>query len=381
MSDQPDTDLIERIQRDLDRLEIPEASSGAPMTRGIRRRRVAWALSGVAALVLAVAVLLPLSLLSDLGNGRQEGPAPRIVIPTVGPSPSSTGPEPSAVEQLSVHVPEPGGVVAAYGAVWVQSGPQGSLWKLSPSGAVLAKYPGMSANPSLLYAGVGGGGIQTLAAGNGSIWSLAADRVLRIDPSTGNVTATIPVDGLSSSIATGLGSVWVDSQRAKLQKIDPSTNTVIATFRLSASPAALAVGEGYVWSLAISEAPRVTRIDPNTGRPLATLYGPERAFLVTSPTAIWTASQEGDVISFDITSTKASHPRSVARTIMGITSADGVIWINAGELIGLDASTGEELLHLPIARPASGLAGIAADGHSLWLAEPGEDKVVLVSIG
>ena len=305
----------------------------------------------------------------------------QLVKPPASPTNAPAHPGvPKAGSSFSISIPQPGGVVAAYGAVWVQSALGRSLWKISPQGHVLAKIPGVSANPALLYAGVGGGGIQTLTAGVGSVWSLVGDEVLRIDPATGNVTATIPVARLSSSIATGFGSVWVDSQRAKLDRIDPASNTVISKTPLSASSAALTIGEGYVWDLAISEAARVSKIDPVTGRILSELESPARAFLVTSLGRLWVADHDGYFGSIDVMTGVPSQSKRVAQAIMGVTASGGIVWVNGGDLVGIDASTGKVVIRVKIEPPQQASAGIAVLGHQVWLVEPGQDTVVAVTM-
>jgi YVTN family beta-propeller protein len=48
------------------------------------------------------------------------------------------------------------------------------------------------------------------------------DTVNRIDPTTGNVTRTVPVGGLPDGIAVGPGAVWVaNGQDGTVTRIDP----------------------------------------------------------------------------------------------------------------------------------------------------------------
>lgn len=83
MSEQNDTDLIERIRTDLGRLPVRDLPSPVPaMGRGRRRRRAAFVRTGFLALLLAVAVIVPLVQLSGLrGQGPSPAPATRIPEP------------------------------------------------------------------------------------------------------------------------------------------------------------------------------------------------------------------------------------------------------------------------------------------------------------
>jgi virginiamycin B lyase len=58
-------------------------------------------------------------------------------------------------------------------------------------------------------------GIFSLAAGAGGVWvaNAYAHRVVRIDPKTNRITATIPIAGEPHGITVGGGSVWVSVGR------------------------------------------------------------------------------------------------------------------------------------------------------------------------
>jgi hypothetical protein len=116
--------------------------------------------------------------------------------------------------------PEPGGAVAAFGSVWVESKPGRALWRIGPDGRVLARIRGVARNPGRY------GPFQTLAHGFGSIWILTRRAVVRIDPATNAPQDRIPVQS-PVSIVTGLGAVWVAGGRgaARLLRIDPSDDT------------------------------------------------------------------------------------------------------------------------------------------------------------
>jgi sugar lactone lactonase YvrE len=68
-----------------------------------------------------------------------------------------------------------------------------------------------------------------IALGFGSVWLVAGDRVLRVDPQTLHITASIAVRGTSAAI--GANAVWVLSMgngvRGNVTRIDPRTNRVV----------------------------------------------------------------------------------------------------------------------------------------------------------
>jgi streptogramin lyase len=103
-----------------------------------------------------------------------------------------------------------------------------------------------------------------------AFWGVVSDKELaRIDAATGRVTETVatPV-GLLGRLAYGDGALWATAEirgRGSVVRIDPATRTVIATVPLSpgAFPEGLAFGEGALWVVDTNRN-RLLRIDPTT---------------------------------------------------------------------------------------------------------------------
>jgi YVTN family beta-propeller protein len=88
-----------------------------------------------------------------------------------------------------------------------------------------------------------------VAFGEGAVWvtSSDSDAVLRINPDTSKVQATIRVGNGPSGIAVGAGRVWVaNADDGTVSTIDPQSNEV-GTTHLGFRPAAVAVDQGVVW--------------------------------------------------------------------------------------------------------------------------------------
>ncbi len=90
-----------------------------------------------------------------------------------------------------------------------------------------------------------------LADGFGSIWvpSCSTHTLLRIDPATGKPIAEIPADPSNSEggITVGAGSVWMVTKPSALIRIDPKTNAVTATVQLPSGSDNPTFGDGFVW--------------------------------------------------------------------------------------------------------------------------------------
>ena len=100
----------------------------------------------------------------------------------------------------------------------------------------------------------------------GRLW--VADSVARelfeIDPASGSLERTLPLDLQPSAIAVAGGAIWVAGyDDATVEKIDPASGRVIGRVHVGDGPAALAFDAGSLW-VANSLDATVSRIDPAT---------------------------------------------------------------------------------------------------------------------
>jgi YVTN family beta-propeller protein len=91
---------------------------------------------------------------------------------------------------------------------------------------------------------------RRVAVGEGAVWVTGEidNVVFRIDPRDNRVVARIPIGRGGSGIAAGGGSVWVANELdGTITRIDPGTNRVTETIRVGGSPRDLVVAGGNVW--------------------------------------------------------------------------------------------------------------------------------------
>jgi streptogramin lyase len=227
------SDLKERLDRELVRVLPAGDARAAVDTRVARRRRRR------AVLLPAVTLFLTAGLVVGLTFAFSSVPRP-------------------PAENHTIAMPgEPFDVMVDGGLLWVltsQPGCEGAscsgyVVKVDTArGQVIDRIPVTSPNG--------------IAAGAGSIWvvSFADDTLLRLDPGTGTLQATITLslpftvgnDGDRSFLPVDVDAndeaVWVASGRGALAHVDPATDDIVDVVpRRSHSGGPLAIGQEGVW--------------------------------------------------------------------------------------------------------------------------------------
>jgi hypothetical protein len=227
------SDLKERLDRELVRVLPAGDARAAVDTRVARRRRRR------AVLLPAVTLFLTAGLVVGLTFAF------------------SSVPRPPAENHTIAMLGEPFDVMVDGGLLWVltsQPGCEGAscsgyVVKVDTArGQVIDRIPVTSPNG--------------IAAGAGSIWvvSFADDTLLRLDPGTGTLQATITLslpftvgnDGDRSFLPVDVDAndeaVWVASGRGALAHVDPATDDIVDVVpRRSHSGGPLAIGQEGVW--------------------------------------------------------------------------------------------------------------------------------------
>lgn len=176
-------------------------------------------------------------------------------------------------------------MLAVGDAVWVADFSTSTLIEFGDQGTIMARVDGvragggMVATPDGLFVaccGIDSGGdepitrvdIGSLSAstvaeigwpsgigyGHGSLWvgSTVSEQLSRIDPSNGEVTASIDVGSLVTDIEVTGDSVWVAVESIPaLVRVDPLSNAVVSTIPLTAKPGypihIAATSDGGIW--------------------------------------------------------------------------------------------------------------------------------------
>ncbi len=140
--------------------------------------------------------------------------------------------------------------VQAWGELWVTvSDPEGKmLLRLDPATLKETRRWALGGGPSGL-------GYLDLAVAGGAFWVADKNRLLRISPTSGAVTLTIPLPGATSSdvASNAAGTVLIDGEandgHGALQRRDPITGAVLASrpYLGVAAPLVSGVAGNRVW--------------------------------------------------------------------------------------------------------------------------------------
>jgi hypothetical protein len=161
------------------------------------------------------------------------------------------------------------------------------------------------------------------------------------------IVATIPVGKYPSAVATGEGGIWVTAQtsdqtdRYVLVRIDPGTDRVTASVSLNTPGADVAVGAGAVW--VTDEVPGsggvVLRVEPATTTVTATVHldcrGPCFPLDVAADqNGVWvtlgsTETTTGEVVRIDPNRDEVAARIPVDGTPMDLVAGEGGVWVFA----------------------------------------------------
>ena len=211
---------------------------------------------------------------------------------------------------------------------------------------------------------------QTLALDGASAWIACKEqsRVIRLDPRTGKVRASLRLPSFVTAVAAGYRSLWALSG-STLVRIRPATATVTARITLPTSaPYNVWIGGGSVWVVDDS-AGRLLRVSPATNRVVAALpVGDGPADMVFSGPSAWAINhRDRGLVRVDL----ATNGVTRLATIPGdaperLALLAGSLWITGRgtDLLQVDPATGAVRSTVEIG--ASGI-DVVASANALWV--------------
>jgi streptogramin lyase len=218
--------------------------------------------------------------------------------------------------------------------------------------------------------------VLDVAVGAGAVWgAVPGVGLVRVDPATSRVVARVPVGPMWAPVAATATGVWVvccGGERGwadgRLVRVDPAANRVAARIRLGGRPTGVAAGPSGVW---VAGHGRVWRIDPRTGRVVATIAVADGLAaggrVVVGRGAVWVGDWAGrQVLRID-----PRRGRVVARAAgvyaLGVAVVGPDTWaMTPGGLVALGRDASRRVLVDGLV--PSAVADLAAGQNTLWIA-------------
>jgi ABC-type branched-subunit amino acid transport system substrate-binding protein/DNA-binding beta-propeller fold protein YncE len=235
-----------------------------------------------------------------------------------------------------------GAIAAAIVAITTNGGtrlePLGNgVAAIDPAGERIASFAEAETAPS------------NIAVGEDAVWVLNTEdeTVSRIDPETKRIVKTFETSGRPSDLAAGAGALWVGSGRpernvtARLLRIDPDSTEITKTVKLpdaaddtSATPSMglpkIAVGAGAVWAINPDET--VSRIDPKTGRLVATIDTAGASTIAAGEEGVWLVGWDNSLTPIDPRRNRVGRTIELgSNRLSGVAVGGGSVWTTSEE--------------------------------------------------
>jgi DNA-binding beta-propeller fold protein YncE len=169
--------------------------------------------------------------------------------------------------------------------------------------------------------------VEEIALAHGVVWAadMGAGRVLGIDAATGRRIAAIPAR-FPIDVAGGAGAVWVADRSARaVLRIDPAT-LAVRRLRLRSEP--LLVAAGHEGLFVIRGQHTLSRLDPSTGRVLATFPRVTVADdLAVGHGAVWLLLDTGSLLKLDPTTLRVLRRARIGGDPFGLAITPDAVWV------------------------------------------------------
>src|ERR1700730_3936538 len=198
-------------------------------------------------------------------------------------------------------------------------------------------------------------------------------------------SATIKIGGTADWVLVTDNAIWVASTKPyAVLRIDPATNKIVATVKLSGEACSgLAFGFGSIWVPICGEKPELVRIDGAKNTVSSTLpiapAAPEGG-IATSEDSVWMVTDKNGTLNRIDPSTNGVRQRiSIPHGSYNPVFSNGIVWITGVEssvLTAVDADSGKVLESVAVGLKPRFLA---AGGGSIWTLNQGDGTVSRVN--
>lgn len=259
---------------------------------------------------------------------------------------------------------DPDWLVADFGSVWVKRD-DGNVVRIDPTSHELLATINADINDAGLCQGIGSDGA--------SIWTCSGSDIVRIDPETNAVADVVAAHKVYAQgrLVHAAGRIWILNGEVadRLVGVDVNSFEIGAPIELDAECHDLAVGEGAVW-VACPKSNLVLRIEPTSGTVTDRITVTGGAQVAVGPGAIWVATEVGITrIDLDDKSVKTVAMDPAPADEGSVWAADGSVWVRTASpfVTRIDATSAKVLER--IEAPEYGPGDIVGFSGSLWASD------------
>ena len=258
---------------------------------------------------------------------------------------------------------DPDWLAAGFGSVWVKR-PEGFVSRVDADTATITDEIRVHPTSEDACGGMG--------PGTDGMWSCSSHDLVRIDPSTDTVVATIPSGKIPGQgrLARAAGRIWVlVGEGDRLVGVAESDGSLSDPIALPVACHDLGAAADIVY-VVCERADRVLRVDPASGTVTADVVMTKPAWVSASTGGVWVSADQ-DLFRIDATTLKtALHVKGLGTGERGAIWADeGGVWVRKLDpfLTRVDAATGASTR--VISAPFRSGGDVLADGAHVWVAD------------
>jgi DNA-binding SARP family transcriptional activator len=265
----------------------------------------------------------------------------------------------------------PVALAIGHGSVWVANADDGTVSRIDPDRHEVMRTIGIGA-PAI-----------DLAVAADAVWVANGSdgTVSRIDPNADAVVETIDVRGSSElvwnpayAVDVDDDSVWIAAGPSHVLRLDPTTNEVSATIDVGHVPVGLALGEESLWVVTTAE--RAVRIEPHTNTATAEVPIGDPVALAAGDHAVWACDVRGQIWRINPDTATVSQTTPVGRGLVAVCTRRGMVFAanNAdGTVVQIDAQDGRVVGIVRIGHAPTDVASV--DGNAVWVSVQGESAM------
>ncbi len=258
---------------------------------------------------------------------------------------------------------DPDWLAAGFGSIWIKR-PEGFVSRVDAAAATITDEIRVHPTSEIQCAGVG--------PGADAMWSCASNDLVRIDPSTDTVVATIPAGKIlgQGRLARAAGRIWVlAGEGDRLVGMAESDGSLSDPIALPVACHDLGAAADIVY-VVCERADRVLRVDPASGTVTAEVTMTKPAWVSASAGGVWVSADQ-DLLRIDpMALTTTLHVKGLGTGERGaIWADDSGVWVRQVDpfLTRVDAATGSPTR--VISAPFQSGGDVIVDGAYLWASD------------